>query len=215
MERVSLTDQVVESIRTEILGGELPPGHSLREQALSDRFDVGRSTIREAIRVLAAEGLVTQEHHRGAVVTRHTPADVDDLIAARIMIERHVAGVGVHDGSQAQAALERLSRAVAAKDWRAAAEADEVFHLAIVEAVGSPRISAFHSQVAGEMRLLLVTAARHLPEPDKVAEHAKLLRLALSGDSESYLAAAINHVSRSRDILVEVAQGVSSPISQI
>lgn len=208
MERLSLTDQVVESIRSEILDGELRPGESLREQALSDRFDIGRSTVREAIKVLAAEGLVTQAHHRGAVVTRHTPADVDDLIAARIMIERHVASVGIGDARQAEAALGDLERAVADKDWRAGAAADESFHQALVAAVGSPRISQFHSQLAREMRLLLVSADRYQPEPDKVAEHARLLRLALADDAEAYLAAAIRHITRSRATLLVVAGGM-------
>lgn len=207
MERLSLTDQVVESIRGEILDGDLPPGVSLREQALSDRFKVGRSTIREAIKTLSAEGLVTHEHHRGAIVTQHTAADVDDLIASRIMIERHVADVGVGDGSAAREALALMTSAVQREDWRAAAKADEAFHRALVQAVGSPRITAFHSQLAGEMRLLLVTADRDQPEADKVLEHANLLRLALADDRQAYLQAAINHVTRSRDTLVRVAGG--------
>jgi DNA-binding GntR family transcriptional regulator len=207
MERVSLTDQVVGEIREEIVNGDLPPGTSLREQALTDRFDVGRSTVREAIKVLASEGLVTHAHHRGAIVTRHTPEDVDDLIAARTMIERHVASVGVGDPADAAAALEVLREAVARQDWRAAASADEAFHRALVAAAGSPRITAIHAQLAGEMRLLLVSADRHAPEPDKVAEHERLLQLAVAGDAEGYLRAAIHHVSRSRDTLIAVARG--------
>ncbi len=202
-----MTDQVAEGLRGEIVNGDLPPGTSLREQALSLRFDVGRSTVREAIKVLVSEGLITQALHRGAVVTRHTAQDVDDLIAARIMIERHVASVGIGDPSSAQAALDRLTEAVAIKDWRAAAGADESFHHALISAAGSPRISAFHSQLAGEMRLLLVSADRYQPEPDKVDEHARLLRLAVSGDARAYLAAAINHVTRSRETLLRVAGG--------
>ncbi len=205
LQRVSLTDRVAEEIRDDIVNGALPPGTSLREQALSERFDVARSTVREAIKVLVSEGLVTQAHHRGAIVTRHTPEDVDDLIAARIMIERHVASVPIGDASAARTALEAMQAAVDAKDWRAAATADEQFHRGLVSAAGSPRVTAIHSQLAGEMRLLLVSADRFEPERDKVDEHARLLRLALSGDAEGYLAAAINHVTRSRDTLVQVA----------
>ncbi len=206
LERLSLTDQVVESIRSEILDGDLPPGFSLREHGLSDRFDVGRSTVREAIKVLVAEGLVTHAHHRGAIVTRHTPDDVDDLIAARIMIERHVASVGIGDPAQARAALDDLKQAVSTKDWRAGAAADEAFHEGLVKAVGSPRISQFHSQLAREMRLLLVSADRYQPEPDKVEEHARLLTLALSEDRAAYLTAAIHHITRSRATLLLVAE---------
>lgn len=207
MERLSLTDQVVDSIRSDILDGDLPPGISLREHGLSERFDVGRSTVREAIKVLVAEGLVTHAHHRGAEVTRHTPADVDDLIAARIMVERHVASVCIKESAHAEAALEELKHAVSTRDWRAGAAADEAFHAGLVHAVGSPRISQFHSQLAREMRLLLVSADRYQPEPDKVEEHARLLRLALGGGRAAYLSAAIHHITRSRDTLVLVAGG--------
>ncbi|MEE8601044.1 GntR family transcriptional regulator [Euzebya tangerina] len=205
MERLSLTDQVAEAIRGEILNGDLAPGHSLREVALSERLDVGRSTVREAIRMLVSEGLVSQQHHRGSEVTRHTPADVEDLINARVMIERHVATVGVGDTAEAERALADLEVAVRGKDWRAAAAADEAFHRALVMSIGSERVGAFHAQLAGEMRLLLTTAARYSPEPDKVAEHARLLELATSGDQQAYLDAAIHHITRSRPTLVDVA----------
>lgn len=205
MERVSLTDQVVAAVRDEVLGGLLAPGTSLREQALSERFDVGRSTIREAIRVLVAEGIVTQEHHRGAVVRRHTAADVDDLIAARVMVERAVATHDLTDTGAAELALADMGVAVLAEDWRAAAEADERFHHGLVIALGSPRITAFHAHTQGEMRLLLVSADRDQFEADKVEEHMRLLRLARAGDAEAYLAAAVHHVVRSRAQLLRVA----------
>ncbi|WP_370328183.1 GntR family transcriptional regulator [Euzebya sp.] len=205
MQRLSLTDQVAQAVRGEILGGALAPGASLREQVLAARFEVGRSTVREAIKVLVAEGLVTQAHHRGAIVTRHTAADVDDLIAARSMIERHVATADLGDTTAAAEALEAMRRAVDAGDTQAGAEADEAFHRAVVQAAGSPRITAFHSQLAGELRLLLVSADRAQPEPDKVAEHTRLLELLRAGDREGYLAAALHHVARARDTLVRVA----------
>jgi DNA-binding GntR family transcriptional regulator len=206
LERVSLTDRVVGELREEILGGDLEPGTSLREVALAERFDVGRSTVREAIRVLAAEGLVSQAHHRGAVVTAHTPEDVDDLIAARTMIERHVASAGVPDPSPARAALDAMRAAVEAADWRAAASADEAFHRALVAGAGSPRITAIHAQLAAELRLLLVSADRQAPEQDKVAEHERLLALAVAGDADAYLEAAIRHIRRSRETLLAVAR---------
>lgn len=205
MERRSLTDQVVTAVRDEIVEGLLRPGTSLREQALSERFDVGRSTVREAIKVLVAEGLVTHEHHRGAVVTRHTEADVDDLLTARVMIERQVAASTPQDAVGAAEALEAMRVAVAEEDWRAAAKADERFHHALVTALTSPRISAFHAQLQGEMRLLLVSADRDQFEQDKVVEHQRLLQLAAGADREAYLRAAINHVTRSRPQLLRVA----------
>ncbi|MEO2107905.1 MAG: GntR family transcriptional regulator [Actinomycetota bacterium] len=206
MERVSLTDQVVAELREDILGGVLRPGTSLREVALSERFDVARSTIREAVKGLVAEGLLSHEHHRGVVVIEHTVADVEDLLGARMMIERTIGAAGPHTHDAAAAALEAMQEAVRAKDWRAAARADEEFHHGLVQALGSPRIAAFHSQMQAEMRLLLVTAEGREPETDKVAEHANLLELARAGDRDGYLAAARRHLQRSRPTLLAVAK---------
>lgn len=209
MERVSLTDQVLSEIRDEILGGQLPPGTSLREVALSERFDVARSTVREAIKGLVAEGLLAHEHHRGVVVTRHTAEDVEDLLGARLMIERAISVGGPHQHDEAEAALDAMRAAVEEGDWRAAARADEEFHHALVQALGSPRITAFHGQMQAEMRLLLVTAEGRVPETDKVAEHANLLELARSGDMDGYLAAARRHLQRSRPTLLETVQALA------
>lgn len=206
MQRLSLTDQLVAEIREEILAGGLPPGTSLREVALSERFEVGRSTVREAIRALVGEGLVTHEHHRGAVVTTHTEQDVEDLVRARLMVERMVGSAGPHPHDRAEQALEAMRVAVARRDWRTAVRADEEFHHALVQALGSPRIEAFHSQVQAEMRLLLVAAEGRTPEEDKVAEHANLLALARAGDLDGYLAAARRHLQRSRPTLLEMVR---------
>lgn len=205
MERVSLTDQVVHAIREEILDGALPPGTSLREAALTERFEVSRSTVREAIKSLVGEGLVTHEHHRGAIVRVHTAADVEDLLVARLVVERAVGAAGPAEYLGAAAELERMRRAVSRHDWRAAARADEAFHHALVAALGSPRLAVFHGQLQAELRLLLVTADREQPEENKVDEHAQLLALARAGEEQAYLRAAVRHVTRARPTLLKVA----------
>ena len=198
MERVSLTDQVVEALRGEILAGELPPGTSLREVALSERLDVARSTVREAIKALVAEGLVTHEMHRGALVTRHSAADVEDLLRARLVVEQAVADVcGTVAVPAAAEALTAMEAAVADEDWRAASSADLAFHRALVAAVGSARLMAFHAVLQGELRLLVVMADRTTPEENKVTEHRRLLRLVERGDADAYRAAAARHAMKS------------------
>ena len=203
MERVSLTDQVTAEIREEILSGRLLPGTSLREVALSQTYDVARSTVREAVKALRAEGLVVHQHHRGVVVTVHTAEDVEDLLNARLLVERAVAAAGPHPHDEWEAALQDMAAAVEAEDWRAAARADQAFHHGLVRALGSPRITSFHEQVQAEMRLLLVTAEGRQPEEEKVDEHRTLLDLARAGDAERYLAAARRHLQRSRPTLLD------------
>lgn len=199
--RTGITDQVVEVLRGEIVAGDLRPGTSLREVALAERFDVARSTIREAIKVLVADGLATHELHRGAIVTEHTIADVDDLLRARAAVEAALGdtlerGKAVPEAlDAAQEALERLRGHAEAGEWAAAASCDLEVHAALVAAVGSPRLSAFHRQLQNELRILVVRADTTQPEPQKVEVHSELVTLARAGDADGYRRAALSHVA--------------------
>lgn len=68
----------VETLRRMIVSGTLPPGQKLREQELCDRLGVSRTPLREALRTLAAQGLVTLSQNRGAEVA---PLSLDDIAA--------------------------------------------------------------------------------------------------------------------------------------
>src|SRR3990170_4985376 len=87
IKRASTAEQVAEMLREMILSGELQHSGALREVALAQRVGVSRNTMREAIRVLAREGLVTHHLHRGALVTRLTASDVEDLFRVRRTVE--------------------------------------------------------------------------------------------------------------------------------
>lgn len=77
--RVSLHDQLVSRTRELILDGELPPGSRVPEKALCQRFGVSRTPLREALKVLASEGLLELLPQRGAKVSRLTLADVEEM----------------------------------------------------------------------------------------------------------------------------------------
>ena len=87
----STVDRVAEELRRALFDGEVEAGTPLREVALADAMGVSRSTIREALGVLVAEGLATREPNRGVHVSEPDPASVHDVSAARRVLE--VAGV--------------------------------------------------------------------------------------------------------------------------
>src|ERR1700712_1755846 len=74
--RVALHDQVVSRIRTMLVEGTIAPGAKLNERALCEQMRVSRTPLREAIKLLAAEGLIDLLPHRGAVAVRLTEIDV-------------------------------------------------------------------------------------------------------------------------------------------
>lgn len=82
-----VADSVYESIRRAILGGELPPGHRLRQNDVATEFQVSHTPVREALARLASEGLVTLRPRRGAEVNSIDPSDVADIYVIRELLE--------------------------------------------------------------------------------------------------------------------------------
>ncbi|MGH3317393.1 MAG: GntR family transcriptional regulator, partial [Nocardioidaceae bacterium] len=87
VEHTSTVERVTDELRRALFEGELAPGMPLREVALADQIGVSRSTIREALSVLVAEGLVTRVPNRGVAVTTLSREDVRDVLRARAALE--------------------------------------------------------------------------------------------------------------------------------
>ena len=87
LENSSTVDRAAEEIRRAMFAGQLEPGTPLREVALSEAMGVGRSTIREALGVLVAEGLAVRVPNNGVAVKELTADDVRDVSRARTALE--------------------------------------------------------------------------------------------------------------------------------
>lgn len=91
LERRTLREQLVDSLRAEIASGELGAGSALVENALSERFRVSRGTVREALRELHEQGLVVQQPRTGTFVRQLSPADVIEIYDVRAALEGRAA----------------------------------------------------------------------------------------------------------------------------
>ena len=85
----SLVEVATRQLREEILAGALLPGQRLVEEQIVARFSISRAPLREALRVLAQQGLVEHVPRRGARVTELSEADVDQLFGIRLALEQH------------------------------------------------------------------------------------------------------------------------------
>src|SRR3954469_17050465 len=85
--RQTISSMTVEALRERILRGDYPEGEPLRQDALADELGVSRIPVREALRQLEAEGLVTFSPHRGAVVSSLSLAEIEELFELRAQIE--------------------------------------------------------------------------------------------------------------------------------
>ena len=180
--RTTAVDALADALRTRILDGDLPAGTPLREQHLAEEYGVARHTLRAALRVLAADGLVRVETHRGARVTAFTDADLDGLAGLRIALEVEAARIVLERHGRLPEAVHAAQAALAAAcaadepGFAGVTEAHEALHHALVAASGSPRIVAAHRALGGELRLFLSQLRPAYDLGALAEEHATLLR---------------------------------------
>ena len=148
--------RVQSELREAILAGSLPPGARLRAEPLAERLRTSRTPVREALILLAREGLVDIEPRRGAIVRAFDAADLADLYDVRALIEPHAARrAATRIGPDELARLREVCAAAEARgaDDDAAVEdqvaLNEEFHRIVVTAAGSPRLEAALRAVAG------------------------------------------------------------------
>ena len=141
----SMVEQTCDILRERIRTGEIPPGTRLRQEVLAEELGISRTPVREAMRLLAADGLVELEPNRGAIVTalRH-----DDQVAfweARLALEPAAARLAAERPSAT--GIEAMRTAIAEqRSARADGEgfaANRAFHLALVAAAGNPHLDRF------------------------------------------------------------------------
>ena len=138
----SVVDQVHAALREQILSGELQRGSRLPQETLAAEFGVSRTPLREALRRLAAEGLVTLQPNYGATVSQLDFGDMRDAWTARLVIEPPAARMGAERRPEPE--LDRMQAAIdhqrAVGDPAASLDANRDFHLALVAASGNPHL---------------------------------------------------------------------------
>jgi DNA-binding GntR family transcriptional regulator len=88
--RQSLTSAVADKLREEIIRGTIPEGAQLRQDAIAMQYQVSRIPVREALRQLDAEGLITIVPNRGAIVPALSPTDIEELFTIRALLEPEI-----------------------------------------------------------------------------------------------------------------------------
>ncbi len=215
LRRPTTAERVAEQLREMILRGEPAAGERLREASLATAFGVSRNTLREAIRGLAREGIVTAPMHQGAVVTRLSAADVADIFHVRRRLE--LAALQATAGLSSQRlvgltdAVTRLSVAAARGDWGAVVDSDGVFHQRLVALLASPRLDRFFAGIQAELRLCLSIVDRSAADAETIAaEHAELLQHILDGRTRRCQALLAGHLAEGQQ-LIEAVVGARAP----
>ncbi len=142
---LSLAGQAVDVLRELVLTGEIPPGTRINEVELAARLGISRGPLREAIRQLASERLLTLVPHRGAHVPDATPDDVKALFELRTALECAAAELAASRRTDADVSRLREVCAESRRTYQAGERfpyrLDLAFHQALLDAARSPHIA--------------------------------------------------------------------------
>ena len=132
----ALYEEVAELLRQRIFSRELEPGSWIDELRLAEEYGISRTPLREALKVLAAEGLVTMKVRRGAYVTEVNEKDQRDVYHLLALLESDAAGVVAASATDAQLReLQELHQSLAAavSDRERFFQVNEQFHMRLLE----------------------------------------------------------------------------------
>jgi DNA-binding GntR family transcriptional regulator len=168
-----LRQEVLESLRTDILAGGIKPGSRLLEADIAQRMGVSRAPVREAIRQLEQEGLVEFFPHRGAVVVGLPEDEIDAIYELRALIEeRAIARACVRatdaDVARLDALVDEMRHAHAENDIALLAEIDLRFHGLLVELSGFSLLRHIWGSLDGLVR---VRSYQALYRPGRAARY--------------------------------------------
>lgn len=171
-------ETVAATLRKEILMGEIPTGFPLRQESLAARFGVSHIPVREALRELAAEGLVTIRRNRGAAVSELSPNDARQLLEIRAALEAQglrwsMPNIDADVIDRARGIIERMERSNDPNEWM---DLNWRFHFTLYERCERPMLfpmlRQLNAQVERYIRLVQVTSGNR---GQTEAEHRAIL----------------------------------------
>lgn len=215
----SLHDEVAARLRERIFSGEYAPGSFLDEVRIAEQMEISRTPLREALKVLTAEGLVRHEPRRGCFVAEVTQQDLDEIFPVIALLEGRCAyEAALHASDADLQALEtlhaRLVKHAKARRINEYYEANFAIHEAIITLAGNRWLA----QVIADLRKILKLARlQQLHAPGRLdqslSEHLAVFAALKARDPEGAEAAMKTHLTRQREALRELARNQLSRIA--
>jgi DNA-binding GntR family transcriptional regulator len=215
--RESLHERLVAGLRDLVIEGELPAGARVPERVLCERFGVSRTPLREALKVLASEGLVELLPNRGARIARLTEKDVEDMfqvMAALESLSGALACQRITEGELAE--IRALHYQMLAHYMRRQLPEyfrfNQAIHEAILDAARNPALKATYRTLAGRIR-----RARYLANmsderwAEAVAEHEAILAALIARDAPRLSQLLATHLENKSEVVRAALSAGTSP----
>lgn len=212
-EFLPLRDVVFNTLRQGILKGDLKPGERLMEIHLAKRLGVSRTPIREAIRMLELEGLVTMIPRKGAEVARISRQDLRDVLEVRKSLDSLAVSLACEritdeEKEDLNLAEEAFEQAIRSKDVTNIAEADVKYHDVILKASKNGRLMQMVNNLAERMyryRLEYIKDSRN--HERLIEEHRKIMKYIDEGDVENACTTIQIHIdNQEKNIISQLDQ---------
>ncbi|MCR5420760.1 MAG: GntR family transcriptional regulator [Lachnospiraceae bacterium] len=199
-EYLPLRDVVFNTLRQGILKGDLKPGERLMEIHLANRLGVSRTPIREAIRMLELEGLVTMVPRKGAEVARISKQDLRDVLEVRRSLDSLAVSLACEriteeEKIDLEAAQKVFESSIMTRDATTIAEADVKFHDVILKASKNSRLVQMVNNLAERVYRYRLEYIKDSTNHERlIEEHRNIMKYIDNGDTEKACRTSEMHI---------------------
>jgi len=193
---ISLREQVVVQIRQAIIEGQLKPGDHITEKSLTDRLQVSRTPIREALILLEREGLVISVPNRGHFVRNFTVNDVDMIFSMRTTLENFAAQCILPDFTEKDEQyltdlIETQEKLIKRADFKGVRRTDVKFHQYLMNRADHVLLARNWDEISAQIAALLYIRAEAIPDYDEflaVRDHQSIVDAYIAKDYQQVCA---------------------------
>ena len=208
IQRSYLHDDVARAIRSLIQSGELKPGERIHEGALADRFGISRTPLREAIKILATEGLLELLPNRGARVVVIAEAEIEEMLEVIAGLEATAGELACQRiAPEALGTIRALHEAMVcaheAGDVAGYLDRNRAIHEGIVAAAGNATLAAVYNSLSGRVQRARYVARRNEAERVlSIADHERMVAFLQARDGPGLGALLRAHVLARKAVIV-------------
>ena len=195
------SQRIFRSLKDDILKGVLPPGLQIRQEALAEQFGVSRVPVREALRQLESEGLLTSELHRGAFVSNRSLDEVEEMLDIRIALELRALQLALPNITAevvcaAKDILSTYDRSEDPMEWR---DLNVAFHMTLYKPCNRPRLlKMIEDVVLVNYRFLRTYISATVGRDGPQDEHHQILEACAAHDTSLALQLLETHMEHTR-----------------
>ena len=220
---VTLASTVYDRLRTDILAGDLRPGHKLRIEFLGKRYGTGHIPLREALNRLSSDGLVERRDQRGFSVAPVSAADLRELTKARCVVEGAALGESIAARSSAWEEgivlayhrLSRTPRSSSRTQYKANPAWEPLhreFHRSLIAACGSRWLLNFCMQLADQSyRYRQLAFKQAFPLRNDTDGHRAIMQAAIDGDADKAVRLLQAHVRFTANTILKNGEALQTP----